>query len=713
MRSTNVRNPKHNPDSGKPFDYAEIFRVLYEKAWLIALCLVVAAFIVAGVIMKSTPLYESRVVVQVEQSESKVLENVQEINPQNLQMADLLTTIMENLKSADVLLRVVRTAELGKDMTFPEPRDHIMTEAELVGALKNNMDISLRKGTRLIDVAVEDEIPERAQKLATILINEYVGQSIQSRAEAANSANQFLATELKRLADELSASELALQQYKDERQAVSLEEKQNIVTEKLKDLNMRLTQAKSERIRLENDRGQVELFKGNPEKLLSIPSVANQRSIGDIRGQVSMAAAEVANISQRYRPKHPRYIQTMDRYKDLERSLNQIIITASEGIGNAYQSAISTEKKVEEALREQEKAALDLEKISIEYNALSREVEANRALYASVQKRMKETDITRGIEATPLRVVESPVVPEHPSKPKKFRMWLIGLGLGLVVGLGLAFSLHSFDDTLRTVDDAESDTGLQVIAAMPTTSKFKTLGESLVMIKSPDSVIAESFRILRSSLELMDHSNVEDKHDVVLFTSSVPSEGKSFCSANFAIASAQLGKRTLLIDADLRRPMVDEIFFKGRKSIGLADIIQGKVTLEEALHVSSTQNLFILSAGTQTRMPAELLASPALGKFLVSLKDKFDRIVLDTAPVHAVGDTLHLVKHCDHVCLVAKAAKTPGKVVQRAAQLLEEAGKAPSGLVLNMLPKRSNKGYYYSYYSGSYGKPVYGGTAAS
>ncbi|TLD68439.1 polysaccharide biosynthesis tyrosine autokinase [Phragmitibacter flavus] len=710
MRKSPASSRKIQYDSTTAFTYSDIFHVLRDKAWLIVLCLLVAAFIVAAMLVRSVPLYQSRVVVQVEQSETKVLDSVQEVNPQDLRMNDLLATIMENLKNRDLLLRVVRRAELGKDMTFPEVRDYIMTEPELVDALESEIDITIRKGTRLIEVSVEDQVPERAQKIAGMLIEESIGQNIESRANAGTLANEFLAAESKRLAKALADSELALQNYKDERQAVSLEEKQNIVTEKLRDLNVRLTQSKTDRIRLENDREQVKTAGNDLYKLLSIPSIANQRAVAELRSQISLAESEMANLSQRYRPKHPRFIQMQDRLKDLQRSQLENIALAAEGMENAYNSALATEQKVAQGLAEQERLALDLGKIAIEYNALARDVESNQALYASVQKRLKETDITRTIEFAPWRVVETPQVAEDPSKPRKMRTWLIGLGVGLVFGLALAFGIHAFDDTLRTVDQAEAATDVPVIAALPQSSKFKSPAHSLVMVKDPNSPIAESFRILRSSLELMeDH----DKDEVVLFTSSIPSEGKSFCSANYAISSANLGKRTLLIDADLRRPMVNELFFKGRVSVGLADVLQGKVTLEEALHVSNTENLFILSAGTEIRNPAELLASPALAEFFDSLKGKFDRVVLDTAPIHAVSDTLHMVSFCKFVCLVARCSKTPRKAVIRAAQMLEEAGKAPSGIILNMLPARRNSGLYYHYYSGSYGKPVYGKPVAS
>ena len=705
MQNTTHRQPAERLESDTTFEYAGIWHALLERAWLITLCVVVGGFIAAGLIMRAEPRYESRLVLQIEQEENRVLPIVG-VDPVDLKTADFVLTLIENLKSRDVLRRIVHAAKLPEDMTFPAKRERILTESELVDALKSRITVNSRKGTRLVDIVVEDPVAERAQRIGRALVEQFLGLNSDAKAEAALSANKYLTDEVARLQGEVARSELALQQYKDSRQAVSLEEKQNIVLDKLKDLNIKLTQAKSERLKLEADLAQVSQFGTDPQKLMTIASIASQRNVGDLMNQVSMAAAEMANLTQRYRPKHPKYIQTSNRLEDLKRSLDSTVLQAADGINISYQTAKSMETKLGVALREQEQAALDLEKTSIEYKKLAREVESNRTLYESVLKRLKETDATKGLQAAPVHMVEAPSLPTYPTKPNRLKIAVVCVGCSLMLGLGLALGSYTVDQSLRTVAQAEAATGISVIAAVPKHARFKSDSDSLVLQRDPNSSAAEAFRTLRSSLGLLERGT---PGGVVLVTSSSPSEGKSFTSANLAVACAQLGQRTLLIDADLRRPTIDGLFFDSRRQQGLADLIAGTASYADTIHETSIENLYVLPAGLHIQNPAELLTSPEVGKIMGYASTWFDRVVIDTAPVHAVSDTLHLLQYSRSVCLVVRAGHVPASAVDRAARALEQAGRKPAGLILNMVPQQKAGGYYYYYSAAGYGGQTYGG----
>jgi len=292
----------------------------------------------------------------------------------------------------------------------------------------------------------------------------------------------------------------------------------------------------------------------------------------------------------------------------------------------------------------------------------------------------------------------------EPMQPRKSKTLGISLAGGLIVGVLLAFGLHLLDSSIKTVDQAEEILGLTVLAAIPRQAQRRLKESSFAVLKAPASPVAEAFRTLRTSIYL---AGRKTGRKIVLFTSALAGEGKTFCSTNYATSLSQQGLRTLLIDADLRSPMVGKVLLPGKKVPGLADLLSNSIKLDEAIHATELDNLWVIPAGGLVSNPAELLARGGMEGFMRQIEEKFDRIVIDTAPVTAVSDTLLLLEHAQAICLVFHAAKTPRKWILRAIKLIAEAGSRPSGAIVNQVPM--NMAGAYSYYPGRYGEPsVYG-----
>jgi capsular exopolysaccharide synthesis family protein len=284
---------------------------------------------------------------------------------------------------------------------------------------------------------------------------------------------------------------------------------------------------------------------------------------------------------------------------------------------------------------------------------------------------------------------------------------MAGLFIGVMVVLGLRF----IDATVKTVDEAEAHFGLPVLSAIHKTKEVKRKNNPLVVSESAHSSEAEAFRTLRTSLSMLGRV---DEHRVVLFTSAVPQEGKTFCSLNYAASLAQVGLKTLLIDCDLRRPMVEfGLLGKDSSSFGVTDYLTGQKALYDVMQPTKLDDLFFISGGTTAPNPAELLAQGGLPLLIDEALKEFDRVVIDSAPIHAVSDTLLMVKSAQTVCLVVRAALTSSRSVLRCIQLLQSAGAPLAGTILNRMPVRRGYGSsdnYYSYsYNGHYSKDgVYG-----
>ena len=691
-------------------DFRAFYYTLRERQWLIALCLLVAGLGTATYLIRSPKIYAAKLVVQVEQEEQKILD-IQRVQQENPQSLEFLKTVEQTLQSRSLFERVIDTNGLASDVRFVQnvPGEPKATREQLVTRLSKMVDAKLRRGTRLIDVQVEHTDAALSAVIANSLLAEYLAQNFEHNSATADTAYQFLRNEEVRLKAKLEESERTMQDYKERTKSVSLEDRQNVVVEKLKELNQKVTEAKSQRIVHESAYNQAMQLGNNPAALLFLPAVASDPTVTDIRSNIGKLESDLANLRQRYKEKHPRYIQTASQLSEWKSSLTNAVLNVPQVIRSLYENAKSGEAALEMALREQEDVALELNKQSLIYNALSREVTSDRTLYEAVINRIKETTLTREIKPSKVRVVQQADTPEFPIKPNKIKVAIIGIMAGFGGGILLALFLSSLDRSLKTVDQTEEYLGAPVLTAVPKFSNV-TAGERK-LINSDDAQCseAEAFRTLRTALSMLGRK--EDRR-VTLFTSAVPSEGKTFCSLNYAISLAQQGLRTVIIDCDLRRPMVENSLINNNKrGLGLTDYLTGQKDFKSVIHSTETENFFYIPAGSHTPNPAELLARTGIDGIIDEAMLHFDRVIVDSAPVHAVSDTLLVLNRIQTLCLVVRCRKTPRNSVLRAVQMLREAGAPLAGIILNQIPRAGGGyGYHYdSYYSyGYYGKYGYG-----
>jgi capsular exopolysaccharide synthesis family protein len=450
---------------------------------------------------------------------------------------------------------------------------------------------------------------------------------------------------------------------------------------------------------------------GKPEELILLPSVAAHPAVIELKSAVAEKESEIAVLQQTYKPKHPKYAATLSQLAKLEEQIDKVVLSAAGLVEASFRTAQETEAQFAQAVHEQEKRALELNRIAIQYNVLAREMESNRALYESVLSRMKEMDVSKQLDQTPVKVVE-PAYAYGPIRPNVRQIILRGAFAGLVFGVGVAFGLSRLDTSLKTVDQAEQLLGLPVFSAVPKTKSVVTHGDqgsTLPAVNDAKGNVAEAFRSLRSKLSLLGR---EEARRTVLFTSAVPAEGKSFTCSNYAVACAQAGFSTLLIDADLRKPTISRAFFGEVRTPGLTDCLVAHASLEQATHQTNVDRLSVLPAGTPAPNPAELLVSAEFSKLLTRALETHDRVIIDTAPVNAVGDALMLAPHVQTVCLVVRADSTPRAAVQRAIKTLSDIRCSPAGMILNQVPQHHGIGYYYYYSAGEYGSEgVYGAKA--
>ncbi len=657
-------------------DVRSVFNALRSRWIFIALCTFcgVALAFLATRFMPN--VYQAKTVVQVEQEEQKVVK-IEGVKSEDLKSVELLKTFEQNVTSPEVLLRVIHNPELHDDARFlPEAKRR--TDNALQEALTRHIDAKVRRGTRLIDITVTHRDPEMAQRIAALLVDEFVAWNSASRHEAGQSANRFLLEEAERLKAKLAKSEEALQAYKEQNEAVSLEDKQNITVEKLKELNLRVTTAKAERLKLEPDYTYLNSpGPHTPEDLMTIGAIASAPAVVELKKSISEKEAHLATLKERYKPEHPKYVEAESELQNLRFALNAAVRRAGDVLTSNYQSASVTEEKLDEALREQQKRALELNKIAIPYTVLARDAESDRALFDSVLTRLKETKITSEISQDPIRVVARPLLPDVPVGSKRTQVLALGLLGGLALGSILAFLSNAVASAFSSVRDAETRLGLRALAEIPKLSAVARRNTDPSAIFS-DSAATEAFRGLRATLAL---ARDEAGPRSYLFTSALQGEGKTFCAVNCAISFAHAGLKTLLIDADLRQPQLARIF-------SLSTAAAGEVQVTEIAHLSLT------SASEGNLDANSLLTGSAFESLMQRAMQSYDRVIVDTAPVNLFSDTLLLARYVQSVCLVVHADKTPADEVLRAADRLADANASPMGFIWNQA--KTTATYYYN-----------------
>jgi uncharacterized protein involved in exopolysaccharide biosynthesis/Mrp family chromosome partitioning ATPase len=802
VRGTNVPTNSEKPavsltghytEGLQTFDFRRYWHSFVERIWIVAVCVLAGLFLALGYLARTPKLYQGHTVLEVDFQEPTVIasDDAARMRSAFLASQEALRTIEQNLTNQTLLSRVVRSEGLTEDggrallgqsigsnkasnSTQPsEPSQAanktkgatgvaIFTPLEegLGRAMVGMVKPIVRRGTRLIDLYVTHPDPAIAQRLAEAIGREYIRSSIEQRASFSEDALRYLLEEEQRLKTNLQKSEAAVAEYKAKNpDALQLGggtaatgsqtgsgagaggARGGLVEDNLQDINSKLTAAKADQIRLEGELQQVEQVGNNVDALLAIPSISAAGMVTEARRSVTQNEAAITTYALRYKDKHPKMIQAKASLAEAKEKLRQAVLEQPPILRNAIQQIKATEASLQQALQDQQGVAVNLNRTAIGYQELARQAETDRALYESVLRQIKETNLTKDVKTNAVSVIEHSPLPGSPVSPRPTKTIVWGLLAGLAVGVAFVFGADALDRSIKTVDQAESTLGLPVFAAVPETTeegpvsklkrRSKVLGNSnyRVVVETPESPAAEAFRNLRAALSLL---GPEVERKVSLFTSALPGEGKSFTSANFSLALAQQGYRVLLVDGDLRRPNMHKIFrFPNARNNsdednppGVTDCLVGEAEVAAAARqippgeiqlvdedieltgkilAATGGQLSVLAGGRRAPNPAEILAGPFFGQLIAEAAKLFDRVVVDSAPILAVSDTLLMTPYAQTVCIVVRAGNTPRLAVRRAISLLAKSGIRPAGLVLNRLRRSRGVGYYYYYASHGYG----------
>jgi capsular exopolysaccharide synthesis family protein len=723
-----MKHSDHTPDpfdslqeSSEPFDWRYYLHVVLERWWLVCLCLLLGAILSVFLISREKTLYGARAVLFIETQREQVLDGrMQAVRDDEIRSIDMINTIVETLNSYPMAERVAKRLELASDPAFIKAidwdaeKDGAMTVNGAAGSLGGMVKSTYREMTRLIDVIARTRDPQVSTELANGYADEYLRMLLEQTTDATKAASQFLVEEAGRLGEKMRLAEEAMQSFRERERAASLETMVKEAQMTIDQTTADIQEAETFIRQLDADLAAVSGSGGSTETLLRLPSVGNDPRVAQLSAQITALEREMDEMTRRYRPDHPAFTATKTRLNALRGDLSQLAV---EVVGQLETRRAQAETQLESLRKKRadaEQRLLEITGKSVEYNTLSRNLEADKALYDSVLARLKEVDVTSGLTDQSITIQER-AMGAGPVPSQTLKYIILGVFGGLAAGVALAFALNYLDPSLRTIDQVEQRTGVGVVASVPMIKSRGPVsggaGVNLPSVSDRRGVVAEAFRTMRATLAMI---SGRDKHRVFLITSAIPGEGKTFTSSNFAATLAQQGFRTLLIDADLRKPSVSKLFFNENLQPGLSEVLMGSTPLDQAIVPTKVENLSVLPAGGIAPNPSELLAHAQFDEIVQKLKEQYDRIVIDSSPVLAVRDPLLLAKSVDACCLIVRAGRSPSKASVQAVRLLAEAETPASGIVLNSV-RHGNSAYYaYAYRTyGTYGaKGVYGEAVA-
>jgi polysaccharide biosynthesis transport protein len=699
------------------------WRILRKRRWAVvaAAAIVFALSVIAT--LKTTRLYRatSEVAIFPETPNVLGLKGVEDSSA-DYQYDVALETQAAILKSDALAMKVIEAMHLdrGSRSTVaadPQGEDSIQVSgmqtdparvAGWLAAFHGGLSVKIIPNSRLVQISYTNPDPRQATEIVNALVRTFIEENFKTKYESVTQTSEWLSTELADLQLKVQTSEEKLVRYQKDHSILGGDEKQNIVTAKLDEINKELTAAQSDRMQKESIYSFA--MSGDSSLFAKVSPEGSTGLVGKLREKEAELNTQYALMTTQFGSGYPKVVELNNQLKEVRIQIASEEKKMQEKLRDDYLAALQREKLLTAAFEQQKQEANKLNENAIEYTVLKRDAESNRQLYQDLLLRLKEAGVSAGLRSSNIRVVDVARPPTAPITPNVPRNLQIGLLLGLACGMGLAFVLESLDTSIRNMEELGAISTLPALGTIPLQlsnngslrKRLKTVSSgsempeapALVTYARPRSEAAEAYRALRTSILL---SSFGAPPKVILVTSAMPQEGKTTISANSALVLAQRGSRVLLLDADLRRPGIDKLFgIKARG--GLSTLISGVEKFEDVLVQSAeVPNLWILPAGPIPPQPAELLSSSVMKEYVIRWRSEFDHIIIDTPPCLSVTDAVVLSPEADRVILVARAGKTSKLALRRACDLLLRVNARVMGIVLNAIDVRSGHGYYYTY----------------
>jgi polysaccharide biosynthesis transport protein len=706
----------------KEVDLLEYWRVIAKRKWTVLSAFAIVVLTGVMVTMLTTPIYRATATVQIERQASGV------VNVPGIQSAELVydpefyETQFQLLRSRTMAEKVA--ADLDPDepvfavMGSPSPLGKLMytvlgfsragqstpdletRRKQLVGLVQNGLSIEPVKNSRLARIHFDSPDAALSAKIANAVAQGFIAANMERRIDSSSFAKEFLEDRLEQVKVKLQDSEAALAAYAQKEQIINIADRQSLLSGDLTALNAALTASKQERIDAES-----RLRQSQGANVYSHPLMLQNEGVQALRSTRGKLEAEYQEKLLTYKPNYPLMLQIKRQIEQIDKQLADEVKIIKDGMQAAFQAAKDKQDMLQAQVDTMATEVMAVQGRSTDFTLLEREVETNKQLYDALLQRYKEIGITSNVDANNVSMVDSALSPGGPFKPDVFGNVLLSVFVGIVLGVLLAFLFEFLDDTLKRPDEIEKQLGIGVLGVIPKLQGVSPEEASM----DPRSAFSEAYRSVRTSLQF---STEEGVPRCLLVTSPSASEGKSTTALTLARNFAQLGRRVLLIDADLRNPSLHRILGSDN-SVGLSNYLAGSIKPAAAIRPTKTLRLTYIASGPLPPNPAELLAGPKMVSLISLACEKFDQVIIDGPPIMGLADSPILANLAPGTLLVIEAGSTRIATGKAALKRLYGARAHVIGALITKFDARvAGYGYGYGGDYGGYHYYSYGGSNA-
>ena len=705
-------------DNGTPesndFDLRAYWRVIVDFRWLIVLTTVLVGSATTVWTLNQPRVYEAQTTIEYDPNPVTPLGTGADPVGGYLNAREYYETQNRRLRSRSLATAVVLELGLHQTPSFYDPDGHRETAPpieEVAEILREKVSVALIKDTRIVQLSVRDRIAERCESIANTYARLYVASTQTDQSDTTDEALTQLGTQLATLREQLEASELALHEFKQGHNilSVSMEDRQNLVAGEIEALNTALTLARQRRIEVAARLRRLREAAATTDETVDQPIFDERSSLAVIRQSLREKLAEIERESTIYGAQHPTMVARANEVAVLRSQLRRETSSIIESAAADLREVQVIENGLRQALDDAHQAGLALNLREIEYRQLFREQENNSKAYQVVLDRRTETGLSQPYRRDFAEQLDAALVPRFPVAPNRTANAVGGTVAGAFLGVLLAFGIRFLDRRIRTPEMLEA-LGVALLGVLPTfetSTASKTRGRRraesypVVVHDAPMSAAAECARTVRTNLTFMTAADGRLAGKCLLVTGSLPQEGKTTVATNLAASFAQSGKKVLIVDADLRKPKI-HLAFDLKRGVGLSSLIVGESEFSEVVQKTKVPGLDAITSGPVPPNPAELLHTEGLREMIRMARERYDVIVFDSPPLGAVTDAAILASQLDGTIIVARSRITTRDAFQASLRGLADVNARVLGSVLNAFDLKGDgyygRGYYYRQY---------------
>ena len=666
----------------------QVWHSILERRWLIIS--IWFSVIVSGSIyaFKAVPIYESSITLQIDPDSAGFLYS-KDLYTGGMADQNYVSTQHRNLRSRSLLSDVSQALNLKtEDPRYSKSLDEIRT-------LQADISIIPIRLTRHVEVQVSHTSPLQAQKIANKIGELFLQKNLDDKKQKSLAGFRVLNQEADAKEIELETIQKQLQKYRSDKTMISLLSDQNIDGQTLKDSKSAYEQMRSQSDLASQTAQQAQEFIATGKDISEFGPIGKDEQVSSLRKSINANNTKLAALRTRYRDRHPKVLQILteiqadtQKVKDESERAYRTLLAEAERVKSLEANSL-------EKYKESEKKMFTLGDAKVQHDIMMQKMKRVEMIYDTILSKAKEFDIGTKDLFQNLKIVELATLSVKPARPNKTLALASSILAGLVLALVGAFFISYLDDSIKSQEDVENILHVPFLGYIPNIKSTSVVERDLQAHLHPTSSSAEGFRTLRAAISLIRNS---ERMKVIAVTSTIPSEGKSLVASNLAIVTAQTGLRTVLVDADLRRPSVHKAF-QLQSLTGLTSYLTERVSsIGDITHSSVVANLDIICCGSTPSNPSELISSRRMVQFLEELSKRYDRIILDCPPVSAVADPLVVGAMADGIVFVTKFNKIRKGHAVRSIQRIQDSGINIIGLVLNDIDFEGKDSYYYSYH---------------